>query len=232
MPGRRREQLVVQHLENISREALEEHQDIIKKFVRKRFGIYALYRKEKLYYVGLASDLRNRLRGHLRNKHGESWDRFSVYLTRQDSHLRELEAILLRTVKPKGNSQAGKFVKSQDLKRAFARDVRQKYAGLIDQLIGRSAAKPIIVERLEAGRRPVLAEVELKRPCRLKATYKRKTVKARVRRDGTIRFNGRVFTSPSKAACAATRLRAVNGWWFWKYERSPGDWVRLSKLRD
>ena len=23
----------------------------------------------------------------------------------------------------------------------------------------------------------------------------------------------------------------VNGWWFWKYERAPGDWVRLLELR-
>jgi len=45
--------LVCQHLENISRDALEKHQKIIKQYVRRRNGVYALYRKEKLYFVAL-----------------------------------------------------------------------------------------------------------------------------------------------------------------------------------
>lgn len=66
----KRAPLVTQHLERISREALEEYQDIVKKFVRGRQGVYALYRGEKLYYVGLASNLRNRLRHHLKDRQG------------------------------------------------------------------------------------------------------------------------------------------------------------------
>ncbi len=60
----RKGQLVSQHLENVSREALENYQDIIKKYVRGRQGIYALYRRGRLYYVGLATNLRNRLKHH------------------------------------------------------------------------------------------------------------------------------------------------------------------------
>ena len=55
-------QLVCQHLESISRAALEEYQNIIRQYVRGRYGIYVLYRKGKLYYVGLATNLRNRLK--------------------------------------------------------------------------------------------------------------------------------------------------------------------------
>jgi len=58
----RRKPLVTQHLENVSREALEKYQDIIKEYIRKRQGIYALYRRGKLYYVGLASNLASGLR--------------------------------------------------------------------------------------------------------------------------------------------------------------------------
>jgi hypothetical protein len=76
-----RSSLVCQHLENISRDALEKYQDVIRGYVRGRQGVYALYRRDKLYYVGLASNLRMRLSHHLRNRHGDSWDRFSVYLT-------------------------------------------------------------------------------------------------------------------------------------------------------
>jgi hypothetical protein len=89
--------LVCQHLENISRQALEKYQHIIRQYVRNRHGVYALYRRNKLYYVGLATNLRTRLAHHLKDRHGHSWDRFSVYLTIVDSHLRELESLLLRT---------------------------------------------------------------------------------------------------------------------------------------
>jgi hypothetical protein len=61
--------LVTQHLENISREALEQFQPVIYKFIRGRRGVYALYRRGKPYYVGLASNLKSRLRNrdrHLR----------------------------------------------------------------------------------------------------------------------------------------------------------------------
>ena len=111
----KRAPLVCQHLENVSRTALEKYQAIVKEFVRRRRGVYALYRKDKLYYVGLATNLRSRLRRHLRDRHGQSWDRFSVYLTIGDSHLKELESLILRMVSPKGNKQSGRFVKSEDL---------------------------------------------------------------------------------------------------------------------
>jgi hypothetical protein len=55
---KKRTQIVCQHLEYISREALERYQDIIRQYIRGRHGIYALYRKGKLQYVGLASKIR------------------------------------------------------------------------------------------------------------------------------------------------------------------------------
>ena len=107
--------LVSQYLEKISRAALEKHQRIIREYVAKRHGIYALYRGNRLYYVGLASNLRNRLRHHLRDRHGQSWDRFSVYLTIGDSHIKELESLVLRIVSPPGNKLVGKFGKAENL---------------------------------------------------------------------------------------------------------------------
>ena len=101
--------LVSQHLENIKSDALEKFQDIIKTYVHGRHGIYALYRRNSLYYVGLASNLRNRLRSHLKDRHRKLWDRFSVYLTDDDDHVKELESLILRIVGTKGNMNRGKF---------------------------------------------------------------------------------------------------------------------------
>jgi hypothetical protein len=224
--------LVCQHLENISRQALENYQHLIRQYVRNRHGVYALYRRGKLYYVGLASNLRTRLGHHLKDRHAQSWDRFSVYFTIGDSHMRELESLLLRIVKPKGNKQRGKFAKSEDLRRAFARDAKRSWQLQIRDLLGlsaprRPAPKPAAPA---AGRTPVLAAY-IDGPLKLRARFKGATIHATVRRDGSVRLNGKVFTSPSLAGAAACKAPTCNGWVFWRYERAPNDWVPLNELR-
>ena len=230
---KRRAQLVCQHLENISREALDRHQEIIRQYVRGRHGVYALYRRGKLYYVGLATNLRSRLRHHLKDRHGASWDRFSVYLTIGDHHLRELEALILRTVKPSGNKQKGKFARSDDLRRHFRRDIKRSVLAEVDGLFAEYCPsrrqREAACEAAE-GRTPALAEF-ISRPMKLRGRYKGATLVARVRRDGSVRFGGKVFMSPSLAAAAACKRRTCNGWKFWQYERAPGDWVLLDELR-
>ncbi len=232
----RRKPLVCQFLENISRTALEEYEDIIRDFVRGRHGVYALYRRKKLYYVGLARNLRNRLTQHLRDRHGQSWDRFSVYLTIGDGHMKELESLILRIVRPLGNKQLGKFAKSENLRQQLARRIRAYERQRLDELLGR-----IRILKLDGqgrirgrakldGRQPVLARY-IREPMRLRARFKGNLLKAKVRRDGRIRYDGRLFNSPSDAARVAARRRAMNGWWFWTYERAPGDWVKLRELR-
>jgi hypothetical protein len=225
----KRTPLVCQHLENISRQALEKYQNIVQRYVRRRQGVYALYRRNKLYYVGLASNLRSRLAHHLRDRHQSSWDRFSVYLTIGDSHLKELESLVLRVVRPTGNKQKGKFAKSEDMRRRFARDVRSKMRDELTSLLGKKIFHEVEVE-LTNGTPPVLAKY-VSRPMTLQTRYKGKILKARVRRDGSISFKGEIYRSPSQAGAAACRRRTCNGWTFWKYERAPGDWVQLNELR-
>ncbi|HRT04431.1 MAG TPA: GIY-YIG nuclease family protein [Kiritimatiellia bacterium] len=228
---KRNAQLVCQHLENISRGALEEYQDIIRQYVRGRQGIYALFRRGKLYYVGLATNLRTRLTQHLRDRHANSWDRFSIYITIGDHHLRELEALMLRTVKPTGNKQKGKFAKSEDLRRRFRRDMKQSLEAEIDGMFSefrpaRNKSKP----KKEDGPTPVLARF-FTQPTPLHARFKGKLIRAHVRRDGAVRYSGTTYNSPSQAAAAACRRVSCNGWTFWTYQRAPGDWVYLSTLR-
>ncbi|MBE0672442.1 MAG: DUF2924 domain-containing protein [Anaerolineales bacterium] len=230
----KRTPLVTQHLERISREALEEYQDIVKKFVRGRQGVYALYRGDKLYYVGLAGNLRNRLRHHLKDRHGQAWDRFSVYLTIGDSHLKELESLILRIIKPSGNRMAGKFLKSEELKWKFRKAIREVHRLQENEIIGKTAAiKKVIIRKViegEDGRKPILSNYK-NLPKSLRRKYKGKTVRAYVRSDGSIAFRGKRYLSPSKAAAVAIGKGACNGWAFWYYQRSPGDWVKLDTLR-
>lgn len=218
-------------MEGISRAALEEYPQHFREFARRRNGIYALYKGKRLYYVGLARDLRNRLKQHLRGRHGNSWDRFSMYLTIGDEHVRELESLVLRIVRPTGNAQIGKFGRAENLRRAFARRVREDWRKRVNVLIGRVDLKPKITIRT-SGKRPAVLAKYVRAPMRLRAIYKKEPVRGRVLRNGVVVVNGKRFTSPSLAAKAACPGRgAVNGWWFWRYERAPGDWVRLSELR-
>jgi len=226
--------LVTQHLEKIDRHALEEYQDIVRRYVRGRQGVYALYRDNKLYYVGLAGNLRNRLKQHLKDRHSESWNRFSVYLTIGDSHLKELESLILRIVTPSGNKQRGKLMKSEDLREKFRRAIRELHRKREDKIIGGIPGDiDPIRENLpqdKSGRVPVLS-VYTNRPKILRAKFKRITIWAHIRKDGSIRCNGEVYLSPSLAAAAACKRKTCNGWTFWSYERSPGDWVKIDELR-
>ncbi len=64
--------LIVEHVEGISRTAIKRYPEIITEFARGRSGVYALYKGNDLYYVGLAKNLRSRLHGHLRDRHAEA----------------------------------------------------------------------------------------------------------------------------------------------------------------
>src|SRR5687768_7340745 len=226
-------QLVCQQLENISSRVLEEYQDIIKQYIRGRNGVYALYKGEKLYYVGLATNLRGRLKQHLKDRHRGAWDRFSVYLTIGDRHIKEMESLLLRITRPAGNKQIGKFARCENLVRQFARDIKTLQREELTSILG--VKRKAVAGRDSADDRPVLAPyVRDIRRHRLRGRHKGKFIRARVRSNGMITIwghPGRKFNSPSLAAIHVLK-RNANGWQFWRYERSPGEWVPLTQLRD
>jgi len=224
---RRRSQLVCQYVEKLSRVMLEEYQAVIRSYVRRSSGIYALYRKGKLYYVGLASRLLGRLKGHLRDRHAGTWDHFSVYLTAGTGYMREIESVLIRIAAPSGNKQRGKFSRAENLRKRlkadFRRIRRQEESLLFD---GYSRLRRTLEgDAPSSGLAHYLPLVR-----KLRATYKGRILKALVRRDGRIRFRGKTFDSPSKAASMAIG-RGRNGWTFWTYQRAPGVWVPIKELR-
>lgn len=212
---KKKPKLVTQYLENIGRRALMQHGDIVRRFVGRRPGVYALYRRGKLQYAGLASNLRGRLKAHLKDRHSDSWDSFSVYLTIGDLHLAELESLILRVVKPPNNLQLGKFSGAENLVRRFRREIFDKQNADLDQLLGR------IRKEKRAARKST----------RLHATSKGRVVRARLLKSGQVRWKGKVYTSPS-AAATAVRGFPTNGKLYWKYQRSPGDWVPLAEMAE
>jgi hypothetical protein len=224
----RRAQLVFQHLENVSRTALEQYLPIIGTYVRRKQGIYALYRKGALYYVGLAANLIGRLKGHLKDRHADTWDRFSVYLTKSDKHLKELETLALHTAKPRGNKSRGHFVRSDDLRNRFRHDLRQWMKDVLVEILSGQGAPETGPSPARQASRTLRKYVT--RKLRLRMWHKGKTYYGSVREDGMVRCGKGLFKSPSGAAHAVTRS-SVDGWFTWEYQTKDGEWVALDNLR-
>ena len=64
----------------------------------------------------------------------------------------------------------------------------------------------------------------------LRGTVNGKPVKARVLGNGWIRYKNYDYYSPTAAVTAAAGRRK-NGWNFWHFQKSPGEWVRLGEVR-
>lgn len=144
--------LVIEHLEGISKSAIKKYPEIVTEFARKKSGVYALFNQDVLYYVGLAKNLRTRLRDHLKDRHAREWDRFSIYLTQDDEHLKELESLVLRIAMPKGNRVTGKFMQSRDLLKLFRQKVQSMQRRELFEITGNEIVE-ISKDRRERRRR-------------------------------------------------------------------------------
>ncbi len=225
--SQKKRSLVVSHLEGINRNVLEKFQDIVSDYVKGHEGVYALFRKSRLYYVGLASNLRSRVKQHLKDKHAESWDRFSVYLTRGESHLKEMESLLIRVSKPPGNRQKAKFVRSEDLKRRFRRDVQRRQKQELDSIMGTDAKTAPRTQKTIGNS---LIDIYAAGIRSIRAKHKGQVFTARITRAGEIIFRKQKYKSPSGAG-QAVMGHSCDGWTFWNYRTSDGRWVRLTELR-
>src|ERR1700688_1957934 len=97
----------------------------LKEIMRGYAGVYALYKRKRLYYVGLATDLYNRLRWHTRNKHKGRWDQFAIFRITRVGYLKDMETLLLQVAKPPGNSLSGRLHRDADLTRVLRRALRE-----------------------------------------------------------------------------------------------------------
>ena len=222
--------LVTGHLENVSGRVLEDYPEVVSEMIKRRAGVYALYKGDKLYYVGLASNLMGRLKTHLKDRHKGAWNRFSVYLTLRDEHIKELESLLLRIVNPEGNKQTGSFAKSHNLYRDLNRKITDFDADKRAKLMGGWVEKRR--QRIRASKAKGKGALKglVEKRLILKAWDGDWEYTASLRRDGTIRYDDEIFDTPNAAAkCALGRNKW--GWGFWHYKNIAGEWVKLATLK-
>ncbi len=241
MAKRKSKPIVEGYLEKVSAGLLQKFSTAVTEHIKDKQGIYALYRNNNLYYVGLATDLKRRLKQHLKDQHQGKWTHFSLYVISKSEHIKELESLLLRIAYPKGNSQKGKLKASENIKPTLERYVKNKQNEELKSIFSKPSTKQRPRKAKVSNpkhskktpKRSLLKAVQdgkLKGWQRLYAKYKGIDYKAMVRPNGEIeRMDTKErFNSPSGAG-RSIRGISTDGPAFWKVKINK-ELVRLKEI--
>lgn len=226
--------IIAGHLEKIGAKVFDDFSSVITDIIKGHQGIYALFKKDRLYYVGLARNLKGRIKSHNKDRHHNKWTHFSLYIIRKEDHIKEIESLVLRIAYPKGNIVRGKLKQSKDLRPLLKRKLKDEWIKQLDGIIGnknRFASKIKKGKIKKSDKRPLQGFFPAGKM--IYANYKGKEYKAWVRRNGRIKMvpSGQLFDSPSMAGISVTKKKTMNGWRFWKYKDKNGEPVYIDQLR-
>lgn len=231
MAGRAKAGLVTEYIEHVSGLMFEEpYRAEVAKLIRGHAGVYALYKRDKLYYVGLATNLMSRVKQHLKDRHARKWETFSVYLTRDGASIKGMESLLLRIVDPSGNRVKGRLPGAKDQKRALNRAMTEADSNRRASLLGGNYVRNRMKRKTNKATGTKILDGLVSRRMQLRGERGETRYTATLRKDGQISYGGELFASPSMAGRAALG-RNVNGWVFWKYRDGKKGWVLLNTLR-
>ena len=231
MPKQMKRGLVTEYLEHVSGLMLEEpYRAEVAKLIRGHAGVYALYKRDRLYYVGLATNLLSRVKQHLKDRHARKWETFSVYLTRDSDSIKGLESLLLRIVDPTGNRVKGRLPGATDQKRTLNRAMTEADSNRRATLLGGHFVRSRMKRKTKAGQGTLVLAGLVSRRMQLRGESKGERHQATLRKDGQISYDGHLYNSPSMAGRAAIG-RNVNGWVLWHYRDAKKGWIPLNNLR-
>ena len=100
--------------EILESETFEVH---LKQLMRRYAGIYILYKRDKIYYIGLTTDLLGRIKWHLKDRHAGKWDNFTVFRILRVKYLKDIETLIHNIIETPGNRVKGRVPKDADLNR-------------------------------------------------------------------------------------------------------------------
>ena len=153
-------------------------------------GIYALYdKKGGLYYAGKASDLPSRLNQHLKDRHGKSWDRMTLFMVAKKANVAQLEGLVIAAARPPGNKQKPKI--GQDLRRSLRQYLKKDAALQIDAAVypdkkgpADALAKRITTKKLRTVSQARLAAVLGISQPRVSNLFKKNAIRKYIREAG------------------------------------------------
>lgn len=97
----------------------------LKEIMKGYSGIYALYRKERLYYIGLTTNLFGRINWHLKDRHAGKWDSFVIFRIKRVDYLKDIETLITHIVKVPGARVKGRVPRDADINRILKDILRQ-----------------------------------------------------------------------------------------------------------
>jgi len=97
----------------------------LKEIMRGYAGIYALYNKGCLYYVGLTTNLFGRIKWHLKDRHARKWDQFVIFRIKRISFLKDIETLITQLIDSPGNRVKGKVPRDADINHLLKDILRQ-----------------------------------------------------------------------------------------------------------
>ncbi len=218
--------IIKESLENISRNLFRDHMEIITQLIGDSSGIYALYDENELYYVGRATELKQRVKHHLKDRHDAQWTHFSLFLVKRNDHIGDIESLLIRVAAPVGNRAKPKGRDSKQLLQRLRNLIKQKHNQELSELLpGRKRSVKINKSK---GKEILKGLVEKRTP--IYHTYKGKEHKAILTPTGTITYKNKKYKSLTGAAMVIVYPRkTVNGWTFWRIKNSNDEWITLNE---
>ena len=215
-------------LEKVSKEIFERFPSALSDLVGTSHGVYALYDEDKLYYVGKASDLKRRIKQHLKDRHVAQWTHFSLFLTSKSAHIVDIESVLIAIANPKGNRVKPKGSADAKLRRELEVLVKKRQDEERSRLFGTKRSNKRKKLKTKTNQSTLKNRFSKARP--LSTKFKGKEYKASLLISGKIKYVGKLYDSPSGAAVAALG-GSKNGWDYWYVKNEDGNWVKLSTLR-
>ena len=227
--------LLKESFENISSELFSGYSDVITELIGRSAGIYALFDKNKLYYVGRATNLKSRVKQHLRDKHQKKWTHFSLYLIGFHEHIGDIESLLVRIALPKGNSVRPRGTDAKG-ERRLKQIIRLKHREELEKLLpGKRKLKTnstkLKNKRNRENNRTKSLKGLVKNRVTLSKTYLGKFNKATLLPSGFILYKNKKYDTPTAAAKAIAGNKPINGWYFWRIKNRKGQLVKLKELK-
>lgn len=222
--------LFTEKLEKIHKDIFKDHHNALLKLVGKSHGVYALYSKNKLYYVGKASDLKKRIGEHLNDSHARKWTHFTAFLTSKSEDIKDIEAVLIIIADPDGNKK-----KPESSAKDMFNDLKAFLKEELEEKLKKYSGKKHISKKNKPKARKKqstsnILENKFSTARPLSIRSKNKEYKASLLISGKIRYAGKLYDTPSGAAVAAIG-GSRNGWDYWSVQNEDGNWVKLSTLR-
>ncbi|MDR0953632.1 MAG: DUF2924 domain-containing protein [Elusimicrobiota bacterium] len=192
------QKMIVYQLHRASIDVLLEYEKALLEKIGDNGGIYVLYKGDRIYYVGKATTLKQRIKQHFNDKHKNKWDAFSLYVVSNPKFIPELERILIALIKPAGNSLT------------YQREIKRSESELKNAI--RSLQNEYLDKLFPSGEKAIKSTSQKSKL--LTKTFKGKKYTALLQKDGTVIYNNKKYTSLTAVAKLITKYN-VNGPFFW-----------------